>query len=84
MTDRSGSGLWNLNHADIAMRQAILFVCLIIMGGAVLWPALVMIPLDPMPGDVTINQPDLHIYIPLTTCISASVVLTLLFWYLRK
>jgi hypothetical protein len=54
------------------------------MGGAVLWPALAMIPLDPMPGDVTINQPDFHIYIPLTTCISASVVLTLLFWYLRK
>jgi hypothetical protein len=66
------------------MRQAILLTCLIIMGGAVLWPALAMIPLDPMPGDVTINQPDFHIYIPLTTCISASVVLTLLFWYLRK
>jgi hypothetical protein len=66
------------------MRSIVLFVCLVIMGAAVLWPAVVYVPLEPMPGDVTINAPNVHLYLPLTTCISASVVLTLLFWYMRK
>lgn len=66
------------------MRKALLLVCLVIMGAAILWPAVVMVPMDPMPGDVFINQPNFHMYIPLTTCISASVVLTLFFWYMRK
>ena len=66
------------------MRNLILLASIVVMGAGVLWPAVAYIPIQPMPGDVMINQPDLHIYIPLTTCISASVVLTLLFWYLRK
>jgi len=66
------------------MRKAILLACLVIMGAAVLWPAIAFIPVDPMPGDIAIRQDNLHLYIPLTTCISASVVLTLFFWYMRK
>jgi hypothetical protein len=66
------------------MKQVILFVCLVLMGAAVLWPAIAYVPLDPMAGDIQINGPNMHFYMPLTACISASVVLTLFFWYMRK
>ncbi len=66
------------------MRNLILLACLIIMGAAVLWPVVAYLPVGPLPGDVFIAQPNFRLYIPLTTTISASVVLTLLFWYMRK
>ncbi|HEY1709258.1 MAG TPA: DUF2905 family protein [Rhizomicrobium sp.] len=66
------------------MRVAILCVCIVIMGAAVLWPVIAYLPVDPMPGDFHINANTIHLYVPLTTCISASVVLTLFFWYMRK
>jgi len=54
------------------------------MGAAVLWPVVIFLPLNPMPGDMTIVEPTLRLYVPATTCMSASVVLTLLFWYMKR
>jgi hypothetical protein len=66
------------------MRNAILIVSLIIMGATVLWPVIAMLPIGPMPADFTIMAPTFRLYVPLTTTISASVVLTLFFWYMRR
>jgi hypothetical protein len=66
------------------VRNLILVICLVIMGATVLWPVFAMLPIGPGPADITIMMPSFRLYIPLTTTISASVVLTLFFWYMRK
>ena len=37
-----------------------------------------------LPGDIDIKREHFRVYFPVTTCLFISVVLTLLFWLLRK
>jgi hypothetical protein len=46
------------------------------------WPG--RLGLGHLPGDIGIEGPGVHIYTPIVTCLMISVVLTLLFWVLRK
>ena len=56
----------------------------ILLAAGLLWPFLSRLGLGRLPGDIVINRGNLHIYIPLATSLLVSVVLTLLFWALRK
>ena len=42
------------------------------------------VPIGRLPGDVTYKRGNFNVYFPLTTSIVASVLLTLLFWFLRR
>ena len=42
------------------------------------------LPLGRLPGDLRINRPNFKLYIPLTTCLLLSAVLTVILWLLRK
>jgi len=55
---------------------------LIIVG--LLWPWLSKLPLGRLPGDIIINRPNLKIYIPITTMIVVSIILSILAWIFRK
>jgi hypothetical protein len=37
-----------------------------------------------LPGDISYQQGDFKFYFPLTTCVLASIVLTLLAWLFRR
>lgn len=37
-----------------------------------------------LPGDITIERPNLRFYFPLTTCIILSVAATILLWLIKK
>jgi Protein of unknown function (DUF2905) len=52
--------------------------------GLFLWKLSDRIPLGRLPGDFYVQKPNLTFYFPLTTCILVSVVVTLLFWLLRR
>ena len=41
-------------------------------------------PLGHLPGDIRIERDNFKFYIPLTTCLLISVVLTLIVWLLRR
>jgi hypothetical protein len=60
----------------------ILGIVLILLGA--LWPLLGKLPLGRLPGDLIITRPNLRIYLPITTSILASILLTLLLWIFRK
>jgi hypothetical protein len=49
-----------------------------------LWPWLGKLPLGRLPGDIVIQRPHFTLYLPITTMILASAVLTLILWLLRK
>lgn len=42
------------------------------------------IPLGRLPGDLRIERPGLSLYIPITSCVVASLVLSAVMWLLSK
>jgi hypothetical protein len=62
---------------------------LIVVGAAVLvigllWPWLGKFPLGRLPGDILINKPSVKIYIPITSMILISLVVSILLRIFRK
>lgn len=57
-------------------------VLLVIVGLG--WPWLSKIPLGRLPGDLVIDRPGLKVYIPITTMIIVSLVLSFISWFFRK
>lgn len=62
----------------------------LIAAGAVLlamglaWPLLVRLGLGRLPGDIVLRKGGMVFYAPLMTCLVASIVLSLLLWWLRR
>ncbi len=52
--------------------------------GVVLWLGPKIPWLGRLPGDILVERPNFKFYFPLTTCLIASVVLTLWVWWLRR
>jgi hypothetical protein len=57
-------------------------IVLVIVGLA--WPWLAKIGLGRLPGDIVIERENFRFYFPITTMVLASLVLSLIFWLLRK
>ncbi len=55
---------------------------LIVLG--LLWPWLRHIPLGRLPGDMVINKENFHLYIPVTSSVLVSLLLSLLLYLLKK
>lgn len=49
-----------------------------------LWPWLGKIPFGRLPGDIVINRPNVKIYIPITTMIVISLLVSLIIKIFRK
>lgn len=64
-------------------KNLIIFGILLIVIG-LLWPVLSKLPLGRLPGDIVVRRENFSFYFPLTTSIVISLVLSLLFWFLRK
>ncbi|MFN3874016.1 MAG: DUF2905 domain-containing protein [Ignavibacterium sp.] len=60
----------------------VLGVLVILIG--FLWPYISKIPLFRLPGDIVIDKPNFKVFIPITSMILISVLLTLVFWLIRK
>ena len=56
-------------------------ITIILIG--LLWPWLGKLPLGRLPGDIIVNRPDLKVYIPITSMIVLSVIISLVFWIIR-
>jgi len=60
----------------------ILGIVLIVVGLA--WPWLARLGFGRLPGDIVIERDNFRLYVPITSSIIVSLVLTLLFWLFRK
>ena len=52
--------------------------------GFLLWLGVGKSWLGRLPGDIAVQKPGFSFYFPLTTCIVISLILTLIFWFLRR
>jgi hypothetical protein len=66
------------------MSRILIVVGLAIVAVGVLWPWLARLGLGRLPGDVWIQRGNFSFYLPITTCIIVSVVLSLIFWILNR
>jgi hypothetical protein len=66
------------------MQRTLIVVGLVIVAAGLLWPWLGRIGLGRLPGDIRIQGEHGAFYFPIVTCIVISIVLSLIFWLLRR
>jgi Protein of unknown function (DUF2905) len=66
------------------MNKTLIVVGAVIVLIGILWRPLAALPLFRLPGDLVIDRPGLKIFLPLTSMIVISVVVSLLMWLFRR
>jgi hypothetical protein len=66
----------------VARWLIILGVILVLAG--LLWPWLGRLGLGRLPGDIVVERENFRLYLPVTTSILISVVLSLILWWLNR
>ena len=66
------------------MQRTLIIVGIIILLAGLLWPWIVKLPIGKLLGDIIIDKPNFKIYIPITTMIIFSLLVTLIIWLFRK
>lgn len=56
----------------------------ILLALGLLWPFLSKLGLGRLPGDIVIERENFRLYIPITTSLLASLVLSLVLWLLNR
>lgn len=66
------------------MRRAFIVLGVMLVILSIAWPWLSKLPLGRLPGDIIIDRPGFRFFLPLTTMIIVSIVLSLLLWIFRR
>jgi len=66
------------------MQKALIIIGVLIIVAGLAWPLLAKLSLGRLPGDISIDRPGLKVYIPITTMIIVSILLSLIFWLFKK
>jgi hypothetical protein len=66
------------------MQRLLISLGLLIAAIGLLWPWLSKLPLGRLPGDLRVDRPGFTFFAPFTTMIVLSIVLSLIFWLLRR
>lgn len=66
------------------MQRALIVIGIVILVAGLLWPWIGQLPLGRLPGDLVIERPNFRMYVPITTMIVVSIVLSVLFWIFRQ
>ena len=66
------------------MQRTLVILGVIFLAVGLLWPWLGKVPIGRLPGDIVIDRPNLKIYIPITTMIIISIIISLISRFFRK
>jgi len=66
------------------MQRTLIILGITIAVIGLLWPWLGKLPLGRLPGDIIIDRPDFKLFVPITTMVVLSLVISLLLWLFRK
>ena len=66
------------------MQRIFIILGLVRLVAGLLWPLLSRLPIGRLPGDIIIDRPGFKLYIPITTMILVSILLTFIFWITGK
>jgi hypothetical protein len=62
----------------------LVIVGVVLVVAGLLWPWLVRLGLGRLPGDIVLEREHFRLYIPITTSILISLVLSLILWLLNR
>lgn len=66
------------------MAKILIGIGVLLVAAGIAWPWLAKLPLGRLPGDIIIRRDNFQLYLPITTCIVVSLVLSLLLRLFRK
>ena len=66
------------------MQRALIAVGLVLVVAGLLWPLWAKLGLGRLPGDIRIEREGYSLYIPLTTGLIVSGLISLVLWFLRR
>jgi hypothetical protein len=66
------------------MQRYLIILGIIILLAGLLWPWITKLPIGKLPGDIIIDKPNFKVYVPITTMIIISAIISLIFWLFRK
>jgi hypothetical protein len=66
------------------MSRTLILLGLALVAAGLLWPLLTRLGLGRLPGDIIIDRDNFALYLPLTTMILVSIVLSLLLWLFNR
>jgi uncharacterized protein HemY len=66
------------------MGRWLIILCVVLVVAGVLWPWLGKLGLGRLPGDIVIERENFRLYLPITTSIVVSIVLSLILWLLNR
>ena len=66
------------------MQQLLITLGILLLVLGLLWPWFSQLPLGRLPGDIHIERENFSFHFPLMTGLLISIVLTVIFWLLRK
>jgi hypothetical protein len=66
------------------MQKTLIGIGIIFLVVGLLWPWMGKIPIGRLPGDIIIDRPNLKIYLPITTMVIISIIVSLLSRFFRK
>jgi hypothetical protein len=66
------------------MRRALIGIGLLLLVAGLLWPWLSQLPFGRLPGDIVVDKPGFKLYLPITTMVLLSVLLSALLWLFRR
>ena len=66
------------------MQKTLIILGMVLLAVGLLWPWLGKLPIGRLPGDIIIDRPNLKIYLPITTMIIISIIISIISRFFRK
>ncbi|HSG91720.1 MAG TPA: DUF2905 domain-containing protein [Pseudomonadales bacterium] len=66
------------------MQRGLIVAGVLLVVAGLLWPWLGKLPFGRLPGDIVVDRENFRFYLPLTTMVLASILLSLILWFLRR
>jgi hypothetical protein len=66
------------------VQRTLVIVGILLVAIGLAWPWLGKLPLGRLPGDIVIDRDGFRLYVPLTTMLVVSAVVSLILWLARR
>lgn len=66
------------------MRRALIVIGSLIVLIGIAWPWLSKLPIGRLPGDIVVDRPGFRFFLPVTTMIIVSILLSVILWLFRR
>ena len=66
------------------MQRTLIVIGTAVLIAGLLWPWISQLPFGRLPGDLVIERPNLKLYLPITSMILVSLILSVLLWIFRQ